>query len=361
MTQSGYASLTGRPVQAISQIASNDKVITYQTARELEAVFPEFSAEEWLRLEAKYRLSLDNSGVDEAVVIKLRMELNRKAPVREMVRRGWLSPTKDVDQIKAEVCKFFGEKSLDKIKPPEYCARSSAELKSVHAAWVRRAVVLAETLKPKKKYSNKQLLAVLPSIKEALSVPERIAEIPHLLASAGVRVVFIEHLPKTRIDGAAFWLGRGKAKGAIVLSLRFGRIDYFAFTLMHELAHILHEHEPSVDTELTAAHQELLDYEVLANKWASEFLLPVDQLRRFLISTGNAPSKIAIERFAKEIGVHAGVVVGQLQHRGIVAYSSHRDLLVDIRDCLFKKRSDLVAAGVAAFDGFGSKDQEDVN
>ena len=340
----------GRPVQAINQIVAGTKAITPQTARELQAVFPSTSAVEWLRLEAAFRLSI-NPGLAEVKLIERRMKLHDRAPVREMVQRKWICRTKDIDALEAEVVRFYGVKSVEKIEPLKYCARSNADLSLVHDAWVRQAKILAEGLSTKR-YSKKQLQSVLPSIKEALSNPARVGEIPHLLANAGVRVVFIEHLPKTRIDGAAFWIGGRKSKCSIAMSLRFGRIDYFAFTLMHEIAHILHEHEPSIDTELTGSHLELPPEELIANKWAAEYLLPPDQLKRLLISTGNSPSKEAIRGFANSMGVHPGVVLGQLQHRGIVAYSSHRNLLVDVRDGLLSSRKQLVEAGVAAFDGF---------
>jgi HTH-type transcriptional regulator/antitoxin HigA len=66
------------------------------------------------------------------------------------------------------------------------------------------------------------------------------------LASAGVRLVFVEHLTGTRIDGGAMWLNDIPV---IALSLRYDRIDWFWFTLMHELSHVL-EHEESLDLQL---------------------------------------------------------------------------------------------------------------
>jgi hypothetical protein len=50
-----------------------------------------------------------------------------------------------------------------------------------------------------------------------------------------VRFVCLRHLPKTYLDGAAFWLAEGPA---VALTLRYDRIDAFWFTLMHELAHL---------------------------------------------------------------------------------------------------------------------------
>jgi HTH-type transcriptional regulator/antitoxin HigA len=44
------------------------------------------------------------------------------------------------------------------------------------------------------------------------------------------------------------------------------------------------------------------------------------------------------------MGVHPGVVVGQLQHRGELEYRHNRDMLVNVRDHLI---------GVALTDGWG--------
>ena len=60
--------------------------------------------------------------------------------------------------------------------------------------------------------------------------------ISDILSEFGVRFLILEHLPKSKIDGAVFWLD--KKSPVIVLSLRYDRIDSFWFSLAHELGHI---------------------------------------------------------------------------------------------------------------------------
>ncbi len=56
------------------------------------------------------------------------------------------------------------------------------------------------------------------------------------LEKHGIHLIVVPHLPKTCIDGAAILLP-GETP-VIGLTLRYDRIDYFWFCLLHELAHV---------------------------------------------------------------------------------------------------------------------------
>jgi len=58
MTQTELASRMGRPVKVISQIVSGKKAITADTALQFETALEGISAMTWLRMEARYRLTL---------------------------------------------------------------------------------------------------------------------------------------------------------------------------------------------------------------------------------------------------------------------------------------------------------------
>jgi HTH-type transcriptional regulator / antitoxin HigA len=61
-----------------------------------------------------------------------------------------------------------------------------------------------------------------------------------MLMNLGVHFVVVPHLQKTYLDGVTFWLND---RPAIAMTLRYDRIDYFWFTLMHKIAHIWLKHE----------------------------------------------------------------------------------------------------------------------
>ena len=62
--------------------------------------------------------------------------------------------------------------------------------------------------------------------------------IPSLLLGCSVRVVFVQQLPGSKIDGVCTWL---RDQPVIGLSLRLDRPDNFCFVLRHEIEHVLQE------------------------------------------------------------------------------------------------------------------------
>jgi HTH-type transcriptional regulator/antitoxin HigA len=145
--------------------------------------------------------------------------------------------------------------------------------------------------------------------------------------------VVVESLPGSKIDGVCFWLDDNSP--VIGMSLRFDRIDNFWFVLMHECAHVLHGHGRDaaiVDSELdmlTSVNEE----EAIANREAAAFCVPPDKLQSFFLRKKPFFAEIEVMAFAKRVGAHPGLVVGQLQ-RMLNRYDLLRRHLVTIRDQL---------------------------
>ncbi len=57
ISQTELARRMGRPVNAINEIINGKKVITAETALQLESVMPEIPARFWLNLETDYQLT----------------------------------------------------------------------------------------------------------------------------------------------------------------------------------------------------------------------------------------------------------------------------------------------------------------
>jgi HTH-type transcriptional regulator/antitoxin HigA len=168
-----------------------------------------------------------------------------------------------------------------------------------------------------------------------LIAPEEIRQVPRILAEAGVRFVVVEFLPGAKIDGATFWLNDVPV---IALSIRFDRVNNFWFVLRHEIEHVLNRDGlVTIDIELTEQLQRkdaLPPAELRANIAASEFLVPKLELDSFITRVRPLYSEQRILLFAKRIGVHPGVVVGQLQFRDEVPYTHFHKHLVKIREII---------------------------
>jgi HTH-type transcriptional regulator/antitoxin HigA len=123
------------------------------------------------------------------------------------------------------------------------------------------------------------------------------------------------------------------------MSLRFDRIDNFWHTLFHEVDHVVHgegKQAPIVDVvEIEQPFDaEVPDEERRANESAGKMLIDNEQFERFIINNAPVFSRREIVAFADSVNVHPALVLGQLQHRGLVRYSFHRDLLEPVRAIL---------------------------
>lgn len=344
-SQSDLAEILGRPIQAVNQILKGKKGITPATARELEDAMT-IAAEFWLNLESRYKLSLQE-GRDNAVAD--RGELFSRTPVADLRRRGWIRDSRDVGKLKADVLRLLRIKSLS--EPPQlgFAARMNSNYGRVtpgQEAWCCRAFEVAEGLEGIPRFSKNRLGSSLGELRKLGRSKESVTRIPDALRELGIRFLVLEHLPRTKIDGATFWLS--KTRPVVVLSLRYGRIDYFLFTIFHELMHVLHEDALSVDNDILkgAGEEDIPECEARANEEAGALLVPRDELNRFVRTYRGRIGKADIIRFSSRIGIHPGVVLGQLQHREAIGWSACRELLEPIRESI---------VGVAVTDGWGNR------
>lgn len=129
-------------------------------------------------------------------------------------------------------------------------------------------------------------------------------------------------LPKIGANGVARWLTPQKA--LIQLNLRYRWADIFWFTFFHEAAHVL-MHEPRrVFVELEGnPHRDLREAE--ANHLAEELLIPADAWSDFVMRATFSPQ--SVRATASALDIHPGIVVGRLQHQGIVPWRSNLNSL----------------------------------
>lgn len=139
-------------------------------------------------------------------------------------------------------------------------------------------------------------------------------------ADAGVALVLIGELPGTRLSGAARWLNPYKA--IIQLSLRHKSNDHFWFSFFHEAAHILkHAKKQLYLDDINSGNTEL---EEEANLFARNLLIPVKAYREF--SKAVTYSANSIQRFAEQVGIAPGIVVGRLQHDKKIPFNYFNEL-----------------------------------
>jgi len=331
----------------VSEIIAAKRAITPETAKGLAAAFGT-SAELWMNLESIYRLSKTTF---ETAKVKRRAQLYSKFPVKEMIRRGWVEESKDMDQLERSFCRYFSISSVDEVPSFGHAAKKhgySDPPQIVQLAWLIRAEQAAKKVQVQP-FSLRALKRAMKELRGCLKSVEEVRRVPEILARAGIRLVIVEFLPGAKLDGACFWIRDGRSP-VIALSLRLDRLDNFWHTLFHELDHVLHgegKQTPIVDVlDIERGMKaDLPAEERRANESAAEFCVPEREIDGWIARTGRVFSRKEIIAFAKTIDVHPALVVGQLQHRGVIPYSFHRDLLEKIRSVVIES---------TMTDGFGT-------
>ena len=345
-TQSDLADIVGQPANWVNHLASDRKAVDADVAVALGAAFGT-TAEYWLNLDAAYRLA--HSQV-QASVVEERAKIFNKAPVKEMVRRGWIEDSKDLSVLEQNLLRFFDINTLDdNPQPIPHAARKSTDYTFVtppQMAWLFRARNLAKGVAAAPFFANR-FQRSLGNLKTLLEHPSEIRRMPAILAEGGVRVLVVQPLGKSKIDGACFWLD--SKSPVVVLSMRYDRIDYFWHTLWHELGHVHYQDGFALDHDMMPQKRDddadaRPEFELMADAFALDNLVDQSKMDDFILRVSPLFSKNRLTGFAKLRSVHPGVVAGQLQHRGEIGYNNHRNLLVKVRD---------VVTESALTDGFG--------
>jgi len=322
----------------INDILSARRGVTPDTAQALADALGG-SAQFWLNLESAYRLWR----LPKDDKVSRRARLYAKAPVREMIRRGWIEGSESMDVLEREVLDFLGDSESSLAHAARKSTPYDEPSTPAQKAWLCRARQLAPGVQVEK-FSRNRMPELLYDLRSLADAPENIAQVPELLAHYGIRFLMIEALAGTKIDGAAFWMD---TTPVIVLSLRFDRIDHFWHTLMHEVAHVWFGDGAVLDQDIVNEQPfEYGDVEQRANDYATEALVPRERLLDFVVRVRPLFSATRIQNFARTMEVHPGIVLGQLQHRHEIGYQSLRRMLVAVRGIITR---------TALTDGWGSE------
>lgn len=336
----------------VNKLAADKQRFTAEISLDLEQVFG-VSADAFLELQSSYDLAMARVKARPNPNQTMRANLFSALPVADMIKRGWIEAetVKDVEKVEAGLCAFFGVDEAREIEVLPHAARKTEVVSGTspaQLAWLYRVKKIAsEMIVPR--YTPRAGREAAEALKPLRISAEATRKAPRVLAEAGIRFVVVEALPSSKIDGVCLWLDASTP--VIGMSLRFDRIDNFWFVLRHELEHVLLEHGKAsinIDSELTGEKAgtgiDVPDEERMANTAAAEFCVPKMQLDAFVARKAPIFSERDLIGFAKTLGVHPGLVVGQLQYR-TERYNLFREHLEKVRGH---------ACAAAMVDGWGN-------
>jgi HTH-type transcriptional regulator/antitoxin HigA len=126
----------------------------------------------------------------------------------------------------------------------------------------------------------------------------------------GIKLIYIEKLKQTHINGFSFW---SENNPAIALSLRHNILNSFAFTIMQEIAHInLHLQFNKEDKFIHVSGSiSTTNIEIEADAYAEERLIPAET-NKALIDNITTISDQAIIKFGEEHQINPAILLDRL-------------------------------------------------
>jgi HTH-type transcriptional regulator/antitoxin HigA len=348
-----FAAIIRRPVKLVNEIIAGKKAITPETAREFAAALGT-SPQYWLNLENAYQLWKTKPSPSETEITR-EANLRQRFPVRELIKRKWIDSSESFEVLEQRIFSYYGVKSVEEEPQLSHAARKKydEEVKPLQEAWLFRVKQLATAYRGVPDYSEKALRNVLPQLEAQLREPEDIREALKLLHGCGIRLLVVEPIPGSRIDGVAFWINKDRSP-VIGLTLKGDYIDRFWFNLRHEIEHVLNgdgKNDVAVAIDnFDSVNQQDSESEKAANKAAADFCVPQKALDDFIVRHDPLFSTDKFIGFCRIVKRHPGIVAGQLQRK------------IDRND-LFKKyqpRVRDIVIEAALTDGYGKNAPMDI-
>lgn len=313
-SQRDLAFVIGVPEQGLNPIITGKRGISPEMAKLLGDAFDQ-APEYWMNLQRMHELSKAPQPDPD---ISRRARLQDHFPVREMIKRGWLTKSDDAALLEAQIARFFGVEDRDNIPHLRHAAKKTHydDTPPAQLAWLFRVRQIAKTIIVRP-YSETALRNAIPNLAALMSAPEETRHVARILNECGVRFVVVESLPGSKIDGVCLWLD---SKSPVIgMSAQRDYIDNFWFGLRHEIEHVLRKHgqqQECIDEKFELSpDMNVSEEERIANEAGADFCVSQKALNDFIARVQPYFSEQRILLFAQKIGVHPGIVVGQIQNR----------------------------------------------
>jgi len=319
MRQKDLSLRTGLTPKTISGIINGKEPLSQQTALQLETVLG-VPASLWNNLERQYQEYRARTAQVEQM--RAQKDWLHKFPMRQLLDWTWVERCADVAQQLLALLQFFGCASPEQCDT--YLQRAAVQYRTSAAftaddyalsVWLRQGERVAQELRCGAYDADIFRQALQDARKLTTEAPQVFApKLQELCATAGVAVVFVRELPGIRASGATRWLTPSKA--LIQLDLRHKSNDQLWFSFFHEAGHILLHGKRQVFVDGQNGAVDHLEQE--ADEFASNVLISTAVYASFVQRADFTSS--AITAFARDEGIAPGIVVGRLQHDGLVEH-----------------------------------------
>ncbi len=304
----------------LSELINGKRSITADIAILLEKSLG-IPADYWMKFQSQYEIDkarLKEKNIQKIKNIELWNIIKEYVPVRYFKKNEYLD--EDIENNIKTIKQIYNIESIDELvdsfSKEHYALFRKSDTLSIDEinmfAWSSLAHYEAKKMRTDTfNYENINQLSI--RLNEIFyKNRETTKKVKELLMKFGIKLLFIDKLEKTPIDGYSFWSDNNPA---IALTLRHNRIDNFAFTIMHEIGHIdlhLRNNKSKRFIDITNATK-LNNYEIEANEYAQEKLISTEVWTQIIKEHSHFSDKIIIT-LAKKYKINPAILLGRISH-----------------------------------------------
>jgi addiction module HigA family antidote len=321
-----FALRTGKPEKTILAVLQGNSSITPDMAVQFESV-TNIPASFWMNHQRAYDESMARAR--RTKVIEEAAPWAKLFPLADMIKKGWLAPATTLQDKTTALLAFFGFSNHQAWEDYYFNQQlkvafriSLAQTNQAYAisAWLRQGELQAAALDAGV-YSDHKFKETLPYIKSLMAVhpPGFFEQLQCICLQAGVKVVYTPCIAQAPISGATRWLNNTPL---IQLSGRYNRNDIFWFTFFHEAGHILLHGKKDIFLEQLNYSTKEQHKEEEADAFAVRWTLSAQEEAEVISAAPLTDDDIAA--FALRFNTHPALIVGRLQHKGLLPYHAGR-------------------------------------
>jgi HTH-type transcriptional regulator/antitoxin HigA len=318
ITQRDFAAKIGITLSLLNSILKGNRNINVNIAISLQAAgYGE--AKMWLDKQIDFLIK--EKGSDEVIIkktdsISAWKDIEQIVPVNYFKKEGLLK--NDITQDIEIIYDIYKVKDLHSLSNTikdynfKHFRKSSAfaETKENVIAWSKLAEFKAEKIKLKKFDKEVELLLIDELKKCFYRNSDTVEKTKKILNKYGIKFFPLDRPEKTPVDGKSFM---SDDNPAIVLSLKYNRLDNFAFTVMHELGHVFkHFTQPKYKNDsffVFTSNTEKEEFE--ADQYARNHLIDQEIWDDFVYSNSEYDDDIIL-KLSNKIKVHPGIIRGRI-------------------------------------------------
>lgn len=243
-------------------------------------------------------------------------------PVKEMAKKGWIEDRPSIIDFAEEIIQGLIERAGGyDIAFKMLCRKNDGTRQNAKMdpyalqAWGLQVLAIANETPLPATYEpgsmSDEFIQEMVRLSWAEAGPKLAQE---YLSNHGIHLIYLPHLQRTHLDGAALRLADGTP--VVGLTLRYDRLDNFWFSLCHELAHQqLHLEGENTDyaffDDLSLAPSEADQKETEADDKAKNLLIPPEIWEQASLLDKPVPS--AVVSLAQQLRINPAIIAGRIR------------------------------------------------